>query len=374
MAHIQKRAPGRWRARYRDLAGRERSKTFDRRIDAERWLAGVEADLLRGAWVDPRLGRMMFAEHAARVLEAKLNVRPSTKARDESYMRSLILPHFGNRPLASIARRDLQGWVNRLSHNNYAPETVRKAYQLVAAVLGDAENENLIARSPARGVALPAVDRTEMRFLTHNQVEDLAQVIEVDFRAMVHLAAYGGLRFGEIAGLQVQDLDLSHRRVTIRRTASEVRGTVTMGPPKTAAARRPVVLPDFLVDELVNHLPANVDRDRLVFPASAGGPLRGTNWRRRVWRQAVDSSVGSPLRFHDLRHTHVAFLIAAGEHPKVISSRLGHMSVRTVLDRYGHLLEGLDQGAAEALQHARTDSLAASPRPGHAAAGFRVVP
>lgn len=103
-----------------------------------------------------------------------------------------------------------------------------------------------------------------------------------------------------------------------------------------------------------------------VFGSPDGGPLRRTNWRRRFWVPAVAASVGDPMRFHDLRHTHAALLVAAGEHPKVIQQRLGHASISTTLDTYGHLMEGLDVAAAdrlEAMRAAVAESPAASTRP-----------
>ena len=95
--------------------------------------------------------------------------------------------------------------------------------------------------------------------------------------------------------------------------------------------------------------PAMMKPKPMLFTAPGGGYLRATNFRRRVWKPAVLKSVGEPMRFHDLRHTHVALLIEQGVHPAVVAARLGHTSVRTVLDVYGHLYEGLDRDAADAL-------------------------
>ena len=89
--------------------------------------------------------------------------------------------------------------------------------------------------------------------------------------------------------------------------------------------------------------------DEFVFSAPEGGPLRRTNFRRRTWLPTVRASVGEPLRFHDLRHTHAAMLIAQGERLKVIQLRLGHSSIQVTLDTSGHLFEGLDQAAADCL-------------------------
>ncbi len=111
-------------------------------------------------------------------------------------------------------------------------------------------------------------------------------------------------------------------------------------------------LPAFLVEVLAEHLASYRSTEGLVFPSSHGGPLRASNVRRRVWRPAVRASVSEPCRFHDLRHSHAALLIAHGEQPKVIQQRLGHASIRTTLDTYGRLFDGLDEAATERLNAA----------------------
>jgi integrase len=189
-----------------------------------------------------------------------------------------------------------------------------------------------------------------MRFLSGDEVSDLAGVIDDPYRALVLTAAYAGCRFGELAGLRAHRLDLLRRTLTIAESLSEVRGQVRLAPPKTAAARRQVALPKFLAEELNRHLASwPPTAEGFVFSAPQGGPLLRHNFRRRTWLPAVRASVGEPLRVHDLRHTHAAMLIAQGEHPKVIQNRLGHSSIKVTLDTYGHLFEGLDEAAAERL-------------------------
>ena len=185
------------------------------------------------------------------------------------------------------------------------------------------------------------MDTTEMRFLDHDEVDALAGVIVAKYRALVLTAAYTGLRFAELAGLRAKRLDLDERRLTVAETLVEVRGRQLFKGPKTAASRRTVVLPGSLVDVLAAHLgewPAV--GDGLVFTSNGGGLLRRTNFRRREWIPAVAATVGEPMRFHDLRHTQAAWLIAQGEHPKTIQTRLGHASISTTLDTYGHLMTG----------------------------------
>ena len=135
-------------------------------------------------------------------------------------------------------------------------------------------------------------------------------------------------------------------------TLTEVAGRLAFGPPKTRASRRTATLPQFLVEEIAQHLKAFPDPSQLIFGSPRAGPLQRTNFRRRFWVPAVSLSVGSPCTFHDLRHTHAALLIAEGAHSKVIQEHLGHGSIRVTLDTYGHLFEGLDEAAADALDGA----------------------
>ena len=192
-------------------------------------------------------------------------------------------------------------------------------------------------------------------------VDHLVAALPTRYRDFVTAAAYTGCRFGELAALRLDNVNMVRRTISIEATASEVRGVIHVGPPKTRAAVRAISIPTLLVDALAHHLGAHpTGHDGLVFTGRAGGYIRSSNFRHRVWNPAVKASVGPPCRFHDLRHSHVAMLIATGQHRQVIAQRLGHVSVRTVLDVYGHLYDGLDRAAATAL-----DQLAANGHVGY---------
>ena len=148
-------------------------------------------------------------------------------------------------------------------------------------------------------------------------------------------------------------LDMLRRQLRVVDNLTEVSGQIRLGPPKSKASRRTVTMPAFLVEELAQHLAQYRDPDGWVFSAPQGGLVRRTNFRRRFWLPAVRTWVGEPMRFHDLRHSHAALLIAEGVHPKVLQDRLGHASITTTLDTYGHLVSGLDEAAADALDAAR---------------------
>jgi integrase len=192
-----------------------------------------------------------------------------------------------------------------------------------------------------------------MRFASTDEIRRLSDAIDARWRVMVLTAAYTGLRMGEITGLTVDQVNLLGRRLTVTKQLTESNGHIEFGPVKTQASRRTVTLPRFLCDHIAQHLtdyPPSADE--LVFHAADGGPIRRSNWRRRVWIPAINQTGMSGFRLHDLRHTHAAFLIAQGEHPKVIQSRLGQASITTTLNTYGHLFEGLDEAAADRLDQA----------------------
>jgi integrase len=341
MAHVEKRTrKGRvtYRARFRDPAGREKARVFNRRVDAQRFLTEVENSKLRGTWTDPALGRVLFAEWLAEWWSTTTNLRPSTRARDEMLLRRYALPRFGNQPLAAIRQREVRAWVADLAATDLAASTVRKTYHLLGKVLGAAVDAGMIAQSLCQRVPLPKIEREEMRFLTPAEIARLAAAIRPSYRALVLIGAYGGLRIGELTGLRRSRVDLLRGTVEVAEIITEVGGRLHMGPPKTRASRRTVGLPRAVVEELAAHRATPAEPDALVFTAPKGGPLRVITFRARIWRPATRTAGLDGLRIHDLRHTAVALWIAAGANPKEVAARAGHTLVSFTLDRYGHLI------------------------------------
>lgn len=138
---------------------------------------------------------------------------------------------------------------------------------------------------------------------------------------------------------------------------------------KTAAARRVVALPGFVVEALARHLEGRPDDpEALVFADGRGGPVRRTNWRRRVWAPATKAAGLEGLRPHDLRHFAATVAVAAGAHPRALQARLGHSTSRVTLDVYASVLPGLDEELAERLEELRAEARR------RAAAGGRLLP
>jgi integrase len=217
-------------------------------------------------------------------------------------------------------------------------------------------------------VRVPASPKTELVFLTPEQVERLAAAIGPRHATLVRFAAYTGLRAGETCALRVGRLDLLRGRVLVAESVTEVEGHgLVFGEPKTNE-RRSVTLPAFLRDELGAHLAGrHAKSDDFVFPSSSGGVLRHKMFYKRVFKPAV-AAAGLPpgLRYHDLRHTCASLCIALGAHPKAIQERLGHSSITVTLDRYGHLFPKLDEALTERLDLLRNqaaETMANSPSP-----------
>lgn len=340
-----------WQSRWRDPSGRQRAKNFDRKIDAERYLLAMETDKLRGRYTDPRLAKTELAEWMSEYQATRVNLGRQTQARDEATIRNHVLPRFGTWMIGSVQRIHIAQWVADLGAAGYAPATVRKAYQLLAAAMDAAVESGLIGRSPCRGVKLPKLETVStIRYLEPAEINVLADAIDSRYSAMVLAAAYTGLRFSELRALRVDRFDALRRTIRVSTSLVESGGEFFFEKPKSEASRRTVRVPVFLVDVLAAHLARYTDDSGLIFSAPTGGPIRRSNFRRRIWLPAVEASVGQPCTFHDLRHSHAAILIAQGEHPKVIQERLGHASIKTTLDTYGHLFEGLDEAATDRLE------------------------
>jgi integrase len=338
MASIRKRKHkdgGGYQVRYRDPNGRARAKSFKRKVDASRFAQAVEADKARGEWLDPRLARVTLGQYVEEWRPSIANLKPSTKAGYESLLRVHLLPAFGNAPLGKITPKDIRAFIDDIE-GRLSPARVRQAYRLLAMILKSAVESDYIPKSPCVGVKLPKWMKREMHYLDAEQVGKLAEAVGPDHEALVYLLAYGGLRWGEAVALRRGRCNLLKRRVEIREAASDVDGTLHFGATKTYESRT-VPLPGFLVEKLARHLERVPNDPQALIFTTGGKPLRGSNWRNRVWLPALKQAGLPAIRIHDLRHTCAALLISQGHSPKSIQAHLGHSSITVTMDTYGHL-------------------------------------
>jgi integrase len=339
-----------WRARYRGPDGRERNKSFRRKSDAERWLVQQRSLMAQGDWTDPAHGRITFGEYAEAWLDSRADLKPKTRHQYQSLMRQHIMPTWRTVPLGKITFEGLTNWVSRLVLGGLGPSGVRQSVFVMSAALDHATRSGRIRANPAHGLGLPRPQRRDYVYLTHGQA--LAFAAEAGRgRLLILLLGYTGLRWGEATALRVCDIDLDRRRVDVRRAFSDVGGRVILGTPKSHQSRT-VPLPRFLAVELAAAV-VGKHVDELVFTAPGGSVLRLPNWRRSVFIPARRrAGLSDRFRVHDLRHTAASLMIQAGYPPKMLQEIMGHASITTTLDLYGHLYPGEMDRYADRLNEA----------------------
>ena len=340
MGFIRKTPAGRYRACWRDPAGRQKSKTFRTKKEASAFLAEIEAALNRGTYIAPDAGRIRFGDYATRWLAARNDER-ATAARDASIMRNHVLPRWGAIPLAKIEHSAVQAWVTQLGEQ-LSPASIAECHRLVSGVMRSAVRDRLISSNPCDGVRLPPRRRKDTDDLVISRdelVHKLLPAVPDRYRALVALAGGTGLRWGECAGLCWDAVDLAAGIVRVVRVAEEVSGHVRLKPyPKSKASRRTVPLPSFVVQALTEHARCFGNHgDGLVFTTSTGEAIRRGTFRARVWKPSLQRA-GLPvaLRFHDLRHSYATWLVSDGVPINDVAKVMGHEQTSTTLNRYTH--------------------------------------
>ncbi|ASO21549.1 integrase [Actinoalloteichus hoggarensis] len=395
MGHVVMTPSGKYRANWREPSGTQRAKTFRTKREATAFLARIETQKADGGYVSPHAGRMLFGEHAARWM-ATWNTAVTTRARDASVMRTHVLPQWSSWQLGKIDEVAVQGWITDLG-GRLSAATVAECHRLAMGVLRSAVRNKLIVTNPAAGVRLPRRTKTDRdEFVITREVlrSQLLPAVPDRHRAFVTVAAGSGMRWGEIAGLAFDAVDLTAGTVRVARTVVEVSGRRSVkATPKTAAGRRIIPLPRWALEALRNQ----VDRMRpgprdLVFATDVGTPLSRGTWRARVWRPSlvragllgevepiganrwqarwtdtegyegvasfdahrdavlhVARHAGEGMTFHDLRHSYATWLVDDGVPINMVQRVLGHERSSTTLDIYtrrtdnsARLLDALD--------------------------------
>ncbi|GAC1378604.1 MAG: hypothetical protein NVSMB4_08270 [Acidimicrobiales bacterium] len=341
----------RYDVRLRDPDGRPYKRTFATRQEAKAFEGSELHAQVRGVWIDPRAGKTTFAAVAAEWLEANPAKRSSTYARDETIVRRHLDPVFARRAIASIRPADVQALVNGWAEEEAAPRTIRRQFGVLRAILAFALARDLIGRSPCRNVKLPAVAPNRRAVITPEELVTLAAEMG-EHGAMAYVAAMTGLRWGEVAGLRVRNLDILGRSITVAEQVTRgVKGRSAVGPPKSEASRRTLAISTWLAEMLSAHLSdrglTGADSEAFVFSRPDGQPLAYANWRRAVWAPACARAGIEKCQFHDLRRTNATALVAEGVDIKTAQTRLGHSDVRLTLDVYAQAVSSADRSAAD---------------------------
>ena len=347
--NVRRLPSGRYQASYVGPDGQRRTApdTFRTKTDADRWLGGVETDLHRGGWVDDALGRQLFGDYARGWL------RDNPKIGDrwcETCLRNLRLhlAPLADLPLRAITPSVVRDWYGTAMRGTGGKTSIAQSYRFLRSVMNAAVREGAILRNPCTIPGAGADRAKERPTATPAQIAALVDAINPRYRAAVLIAAWGGLRRGEIVGLHREDIDLAAGTVRVRRSRAELLESKVAydKDPKSEAGKRTVALPPHILPVLAEHL----DRwagDERVFVGRTGEPMRGDAIRQAFTRARTKVGMDD-FRFHDLRHTGQTLAAATGATVPDLKRRLGHSSDAAAL-RYLHAVGGRDQVIADAL-------------------------
>lgn len=371
----------RWRVAWYEADGtqtKQRTKHFAAKRDAEAYAAELEDDIRMGRYVDPAKRERPYAEAAEAWLKSKGKIKESTWRRYRRELDSYVLPKWRTTQIGAIEREAIDDWVQELLAGTAPHEfkTIGKrkrkrrvqgplspAYvqhivgSTFGAVLRFAVESGWIGRNPAAKIELPRTEESEddLPELTYEQIEELAaeagrkprrknaradaaeEEASNDDRLLFYLLVYSGPRIGEATALKVKRLDLDRRRARVARTwTTDKQGKRKLGPPKTGG-KRWLPIPEFLVDELREHVKGKRPDD-YVFTTARGEAIDGGNWYNRVWtRMRSNTGIALGYSVHDLRHVAATLAIAAGADVKLVQQMLGHADARETLNTYAHL-------------------------------------
>ncbi|WP_329457902.1 tyrosine-type recombinase/integrase [Streptomyces sp. NBC_01497] len=331
---VRKLPSGRYQARYLGPDGIDRPAphTFRTKRDTDDWLAERQAELRGGDWSDPDAGKVAFGGYAKTWIEER-GIGASTADLYRSLLRNHLVPTFGTVAVADITPAMVRAWrVARLG-SGVGPSTVAKSYALMRAVLMTAVEDQLIRRNPCRVKGASTTQTPERPTATVQEVYAVAGAIQPRYRALVLLAAFSGLRWGELVGLRRRDLDFQAGTLRVRRNVAELHdGSRLIKEPKSAAGKRTVAIPNVITGELSAHLAvyAEPGADGRVFVGAKGATPRRNHFNR-LWRRACATAEIAGLHFHDLRHTGNTLAAATGASTRELMTRMGHSTARAAL-------------------------------------------
>jgi integrase len=357
---LRKLPSGRWQASYvgPDTLRHAAPVTFETAEDAEGWLTDRRREIKNEDWRPPRPRRpVTFGEYAERWLMNR-TLKPRTRYHYRKLLDAKLLPTFKDVALKHMSADVIDDWYYRFGDST--PTSRAHAYGLLRAILGDAVQRRLLDYNPCHIRGAGNVKRAkQIEPASLLQLEALTKAMPERYRLMVLLAAWCGLRFGELTELRRNDVDLTHGVVKVRRAVVRVDGAFVIGTPKSDAGTRDVNIPPHLLPAVKAHLADNITggRDGLLFPA-AGDPAKhlAPATLYRVFYKAREEAGRPDLRFHDLRHTGAVLAASTGATLAELMVRLGHSTAGAAL-RYQHAANDHDKVIAEALSNLATKNL-----------------
>jgi integrase len=360
---IYRSPTGRYEITYTDSDGRQRWKTIIGGLkDARQARAEVVTKLGRGERVAPT--RQTFRDVGDEWLATQTGgLRPRTRTLYATNLQRHVYPRLGRVPIQQVDEDRIARLLAELRDDTgLAPSTARGVLTPLGRVLGYATRRGLIPQNPARRLERgerPKIEKREMRILDSDEIALVLANARPNYRALLTVAIFTGLRQGELLGLTWADVDLDREVISVRKQLDRTGARVT---PKTPQAVREVELFPALVKVLRQHREAMLARgfasdSDFVFTTMSGGPMYWRNVASRGLEHAAVRSglmpsaaerrklrsegkeVPTMLRFHDLRHTYASMCIGLGEDATYVASQMGHASPKITLDVYARLFD-----------------------------------
>jgi integrase len=357
--NVRKLPSGRFQARYtapdsRTYAARRengQSLTFETRADAERWLSLRHSEILRNDWLPPAAPKAVPVT-LHKYADAWLGHRDLEDRTREHYVQLLrdhVYPTFGGTPVPAITPALVRTWHATLGERT-GPTARAHAYGLLRAIMNTAVADDVVPANPCRVRGAGQTKRVKKIVpASLAELETLTKAMPGKYQLMTLLAAWAGLRFGELTELRRADVDVTNGVVHVRRGVVRTKAGRKVKGPKSDAGKRVVALPPHLLPVLRAHLRehAAMGRDGLLFPASHGQQLAPSTLYR-VFYPAREKAGRADLRFHDLRHTGAVLAASTGATLAELMARLGHSTPGAAL-RYQHAAQDRDRVIADAL-------------------------
>ncbi|WP_206686273.1 tyrosine-type recombinase/integrase [Kribbella qitaiheensis] len=271
--------------------------TFATKTDAGRWLTLKEAEIARNQWIDPALAEVPLGDYARSWIRERPGLRPKTLVLYSGLLRNHIQPTLGGKPLGELTAPLLRNWRQDLLDGGLGPVTTAKAYRLLRSILSTAVEDRIIDSNPCYIKGAATERSPERPVLTVSEVYKVANGMHPRYRALVLLATFGSLRWGELAGLQRKHVDLVNGVVRVRQSVVELpTGELRISPPKSDAGRRTIYLDEFVMDDIRTHFDVYVESksDGFVFTGAKRAQLRRSTFQRH-WRRGLEAArAGQP--------------------------------------------------------------------------------
>lgn len=350
---IRRLPSGRYQARYLgpDQQIHKAPVTFSLKGDAETFLATIRTDIVRASWQPPsRPGRVStFREYADEWLDGRSReLKPRTTVLYRGLLDRHLNPALGSLQLDKISPAAVRAWHSRLETG---PTRRAHAYSLLRTILNTAVADDVIAANPCRLRGAGQSRRVkEIRPATLDELASVSGAMPARLQLIVLLAAWCGLRFGELVELRRKDFDTKQGALRVCRAVTWVGGKPVIGTPKSDAGTRIVAIPPHLLPAVAEHLLQYAGRGRegLMFTAVDGFSPLTHDMLKRPFDRARQSAGRPDLRFHDLRHTGAVLAAQTGATLAELMARLGHSTPSAAL-RYQHAAAGRDAQIAIAL-------------------------